>query len=236
MMETLKETETATRQPSPTAPSLSVVLAAHNAAEALERNLPLFLTQQYPGDYEVIVVDDASNDETPDVLKRLKAEHPCLYTTFIPPSPPNPQRHRLALTVGAKAARHEWVVLADIQCPPQRPQTYDELMQTVLAGDDQVTMLYSGHKEGEVQSYQSWPLLTDAAPLLRKAERHGGRGHAGLLMKSQCGQYDAVVVSRKHVHDLLKYFDQQLRGRRLMGTFLLVVGKNLLNRPVNNQQ
>ena len=86
-------------------------MSVHDEAEALEKNLPLFLTQQSKRAVEVIVVDDDSTDETPDVLKRLKAEYPNLYTTFIPNSPPNPWRRRLALTVGAKAAKGDWMLL-----------------------------------------------------------------------------------------------------------------------------
>ena len=63
---------------------LSVIISVHDQAEALEQNLPLFLSSQGEVNYEVIVVDDSSSDETPDVLKRFKNEFPRLYTTFLP--------------------------------------------------------------------------------------------------------------------------------------------------------
>ena len=90
----------------------------HDKAEALEHNLPQFLTVAGASHAEVIVVDDSSTDTTPDVLKLLKEENPHLYTTFLPKSVPNNSRLRLALNIGVKAALADRVVFADIHRPP----------------------------------------------------------------------------------------------------------------------
>ena len=58
----------------------------HDQAETLERNLPHFLTVAGKAHGEVIIVDDASTDGTPDVLKRYQGENEHLYTTFLPKS------------------------------------------------------------------------------------------------------------------------------------------------------
>ena len=65
-------------------PGFSIIIPVHNNAMEIERNLPGLLEQEYSGKYEVIVVDESSNDETEDVLKRLKSQYANLYTTFIP--------------------------------------------------------------------------------------------------------------------------------------------------------
>ena len=59
-------------------PQLSMVMVVHDQGNLLEQNLPQFLTQPCQTTYEVIVVDDTSTDDTPDILKRLKNEHPNL--------------------------------------------------------------------------------------------------------------------------------------------------------------
>jgi cellulose synthase/poly-beta-1,6-N-acetylglucosamine synthase-like glycosyltransferase len=64
-------------------PPLSVIICARNEAENLNKFLPLILTQDYP-EYEVIVVNDGSVDETEDVLKLLKSNFPKLYVTTLP--------------------------------------------------------------------------------------------------------------------------------------------------------
>ena len=64
--------------------TFSIILAVHNAADKIEQNLPVFLQTATEAGAQVIVVDDMSSDETPDVLTRMKAEYPTvLYTTFL---------------------------------------------------------------------------------------------------------------------------------------------------------
>ncbi len=55
-------------------PPLSVIICAKNEAENLRNNLPSVLNQDYP-DYEVIVVNDCSEDETEYVLKELAQKY-----------------------------------------------------------------------------------------------------------------------------------------------------------------
>ena len=211
-------------------PMISLVMSVHDQGELIEQNLPLFLTQQCRHDYEVIVVDDASSDDTPDALKRLKATYPHLYTTFIPKSVPNPCRQRLALTIGAKAAKGEWVVLADVSRPPRSESLLDGMLDKASEQQAEVVMMYSRCKSNDTIRYQSWASLDSAIPLLRKAERRSGHGHRGKWLKRCRGLYDAVAVPRTIIHDTLKHYDDNVRGRRLAGLRLHVWWKNLLNR------
>ena len=48
-------------------PPLSVILCARNEAENLRKILPAILEQDYP-QFEVIVINDASTDDTEDIL------------------------------------------------------------------------------------------------------------------------------------------------------------------------
>ena len=62
----------------------SIIMTAYNQADELKENLPAYLSQTYEPGYEVIVVDETSSDDTPDVLKLYKQDYPILYTTFLP--------------------------------------------------------------------------------------------------------------------------------------------------------
>lgn len=59
-----------------TAPSISVVIPAHNAAATLDEQLDAVLAQEYPDPFEVIVVNNRSTDHTAAVVARRHATDP----------------------------------------------------------------------------------------------------------------------------------------------------------------
>ncbi len=96
---------------------VSVIITAHNQAEALLHNLPSILEQHYPI-YEVVVVNNASTDHTEDVLKNLELKYPHLRHTFIPAGTRYLSPKRLALTIGIKAAKYEWLLFTEADSRP----------------------------------------------------------------------------------------------------------------------
>ena len=82
-------------------------MAAHDQAYELKENLPAFLTQTYEPGYEVIVVDEASTDDTSEVLKLNKKEYPSLYTTFLPKPNRRFMRRKIAFNIGLKASKND---------------------------------------------------------------------------------------------------------------------------------
>ena len=214
---------------------MAVVMVVHDQATEIEQNLQRFLTMPCETDYEVIVVDDSSTDETPQLLKQLKSEYPRLYTTFLPKSVVfNPSRLQLALNLGVKAAtkqelsqtENSWIVLADINRPPA---SEDWLQKLADAIDDrhEVLMVYSGRKKVDNMRCQAWETLEEAVPLIRKAERRSGRGHRGKWQKNRRGVYDAIVVCRERALDVIRLFDQTVRAKTLWDLRLRVYWKNL---------
>jgi len=54
-------------------PRVAVVVPARNEAAVLPRTLPTLLSQDYPGDWHVFLVDDSSEDDTGGVARRVAA-------------------------------------------------------------------------------------------------------------------------------------------------------------------
>ncbi len=96
---------------------ITILITVHNQMAELQRNLPMFLNQQYK-EYQVIVVCQSTDGDTLDYLKRLSAENPYLYCTFIPESSRYMSRKKLQITLGVKAAKYEWIILTEPSCHP----------------------------------------------------------------------------------------------------------------------
>jgi len=96
---------------------VSVIICARNEAANLREKLPAVLEQDYP-DFEVIVVNDCSTDDSALVLAELKQKYPKLYVTEVPFDRRFSHGKKLALTVGIKAAKNEWLLLTDADCAP----------------------------------------------------------------------------------------------------------------------
>ncbi len=96
---------------------VSVVITANNKASFLRENLEYFLKQDYP-DFEVIVVDECSEDDTQEVLSEMKQYYPHLRTTRIFPDTKFRSTKKLAMNIGILAARHDIILYAEINCRP----------------------------------------------------------------------------------------------------------------------
>ena len=77
-------------------PGVSVVLCAHNESENLANYLQSLLTQDYPT-YEVIVVDDGSEDDTRAVIERYMTRDPRLHMTFVVEISAEAENYRCAI-------------------------------------------------------------------------------------------------------------------------------------------
>ncbi|MFW6267920.1 MAG: glycosyltransferase [Marinilabiliaceae bacterium] len=104
-----------------TYPPVSVVISARNEAENLEKFLPEILKQDYP-EFQVVVVNDRSEDDTALVLARLKSQHPHLYYTHIEADKKFYHGKKMPLSLGIKAAKYEHLVLTDADCRPASDQ------------------------------------------------------------------------------------------------------------------
>ncbi len=126
------------RKTSPSAasfPRISVVVTACDRADALAKNIPLLLAQDYPR-FEVIVVNNASKDETKELLERMAWEDERLRHTFVPDTTRYIDRQRLAITLGIRAARGEWVVLTGADCHPESPLWLQRMAAAMGEGRD----------------------------------------------------------------------------------------------------
>ncbi|MFP4163002.1 MAG: glycosyltransferase [Chitinispirillaceae bacterium] len=97
--------------------SFSVVIAARNEEENIRACLESVFNQSIPRfRYEVIVVNDRSDDSTPEILDELKAVYENLRVVNVTRtvSGVSPKKH--AVSKGIEKARNEIVVFTDADC------------------------------------------------------------------------------------------------------------------------
>lgn len=96
---------------------VSVVMCAKNEAENLKQNLPIILEQKYP-EFQVVVINDCSDDDSEDVLKVFKAKYPNLHYSTIKEDPIFKHGKKLAVLLGIKAAKYDHLLFTDADCKP----------------------------------------------------------------------------------------------------------------------
>lgn len=100
-------------------PPVSVIICAHNELENLKTFLPAVLDQDYP-EFEVVLVDDCSEDDTHWLLKELLTTYPDkLKIVEIKEYIRLKNTKKYAVTMGIKAAKYEHLVFTDADCLPQ---------------------------------------------------------------------------------------------------------------------
>lgn len=98
-------------------PPVSVIICVKNESGYIQQFLQNILTQDYP-DYEVILVNDNSIDDSDGVLKEMQYYHKRLQVINISTQLKTANDKRLALSVGIKSAKNDLVLVTDADCCP----------------------------------------------------------------------------------------------------------------------
>jgi GT2 family glycosyltransferase len=93
-------------------PAITIVIPTYNRSHFLVRSLASLVSQDYPRDrLEVLVVDDGSKDQTPEILEKFRAENPCF--RYLRQNNHGPAAARNA---GIKEAHGDIILFMDDDC------------------------------------------------------------------------------------------------------------------------
>ena len=129
-------------------PGVSVIVCARNEEENLQDYLHNLLTQDYPL-YEVIVVDDGSEDQTRMILEQYARQCNNMYHTFVPHGARVMSTKKLALTIGIKAAHYDYILLTDADCRPESKNWIREMMGGFADANAEVVLGFSPYFEND---------------------------------------------------------------------------------------
>ncbi|HOZ51006.1 MAG TPA: glycosyltransferase [Chitinophagaceae bacterium] len=101
---------------------VSIIVCAFNEEANLKKNLPLLLKQNYFKNnrpyFEVLVVNDNSEDDTFYLLNQLQEQYPHLHVVNLTQEAKLIPGKKFPLSMGIKSARFEHLLLTDADCLP----------------------------------------------------------------------------------------------------------------------
>ncbi len=96
---------------------ISVIVCAKNEEENVKTLVPLLAEQNYP-QFEIVLIDDASSDNTLEVFEEFEKQYPNIKLVKVENNEAFWGNKKYALTLGIKAAKHEYLLFTDADCVP----------------------------------------------------------------------------------------------------------------------
>jgi glycosyltransferase involved in cell wall biosynthesis len=150
---------------------VSVIICARNEADNLESFLPSILEQDYP-DFEVIVVNDCSEDNSYIILGKYLLKYPHLKVSTVNKDPKFTHNKKFAQFIGIKAAKNEILLFTDADCKPESEKWLGG-MTSHFDGKTDFVLGYGGYirERGFLNKYIIYDSLTIAMQYLGMAIR-----------------------------------------------------------------
>ena len=122
---------------------ISIIICAKNDFLNLKNKLPTILKQDYHN-YEVILVNDQSIDNTAILLKEFEKQYHNLVVVTIEKHINERQGKKFALTLGIKTANHEHLLLTDADCLPNSLNWAMQMSKNFNSSD--IVLGYGGYE------------------------------------------------------------------------------------------
>ena len=181
-------------------PPVSIIISARNAVLKLEDNIQHWLTQDYPN-FEVVIVDDRSSDETAYFLVKTAEKEPLLKYVLLDPDVIKNGSKKLALTLGIKKAKNNHFLFTDADCIPSSDQWLKQMATGFTHKKDIVLGVSPVNTKksflGRLTQYEN--LLT-AMQYLGMAIKGNPYMGVGRNLAYTRGVYDGVGGFSKHHH------------------------------------
>ena len=156
--------------PAPDAPRVSVVIPARNESRNIERCVRSVLDAAYPN-FEVIVVDDHSTDNTGDIARRIARDDPRLRVVDAPALPDGWFGKQWACATGARESRGDLLLFTDADTK----HSSDLLPRAVNAMRARDAELLSVAGNQEMHSF--WERVIQPQMFALLSIRYGGSEH-----------------------------------------------------------
>ncbi len=97
--------------------SISVIVCAKNEGENVAKYIPLLAEQEYP-DFEIILIDDASSDNTLEIFEEFEKQYSNIRLVKVKNNEAFWGNKKYALTLGIKSSKKDYLIFTDANCYP----------------------------------------------------------------------------------------------------------------------
>jgi glycosyltransferase involved in cell wall biosynthesis len=185
-------------------PTVSVIIPTYNRAHLIGRSIQSVLDQTYR-DFEIIVVDDGSTDNTEEIVKRFNDDR----IRYIKHD--TNRGAGAARNTGIKAARGKYIAFhdSDDECLPEKLEKHIKVFETV---PPEVGVVYSDmlqiSEDGKTKYLHS-PTITGKNIIDPKTSNYQAWGLA-----------TGIVISRKDCFDVTGLFDENFQRSEDLELFI----------------
>ncbi|MES2543778.1 MAG: glycosyltransferase [Bacteroidota bacterium] len=105
---------------------ISVIVCAKNEEQNVAQFIPLLAQQNYPN-FEIILIDDASSDETLDIFEEFEKKYSNVRLVKVANNEAFWGNKKFAMTMGIKAAKKDYLLFTDADCYPTSKNWISEM-------------------------------------------------------------------------------------------------------------
>ncbi|TDO77556.1 cellulose synthase/poly-beta-1,6-N-acetylglucosamine synthase-like glycosyltransferase [Flavobacterium chryseum] len=124
---------------------VSVIVCAKNEEENVKKYIPLLAEQNYP-DFEIVLIDDASSDETLEVFEEFEKQYSNIRLVKVQNNEAFWGNKKYALTLGIKASKKDYLLFTDADCYPTSKE-WITAMTSQFTEDKTIILGYGGYEK-----------------------------------------------------------------------------------------
>ena len=180
---------------------VSVVISSRNNGENLVRNLETLCSQNYPN-YEVLVIDDGSTDNTADLLPIALGRFENL-RVYRREKVKGEQGKRAALKLGLEKATGDFILFTDSDCKPSSPYWIGKMLDYVVSSKIDLVIGLSPYRLGNGLLNKVIQFETSHTALLMVGRAKTGRPYMALGRNMLIRTSALKDIGAFEEHDLL---------------------------------
>tara|TARA_R110000868_G_scaffold147359_5_gene368812 strand:+ start:742 stop:1854 length:1113 start_codon:yes stop_codon:yes gene_type:complete len=124
---------------------VSIIICAKNEAKNLQNFLPSLISQDYK-DFEIVLINDASSDNTLEVMEGFSKKHEHIKIVDVKNNEAFWGNKKYAITLGIKTSKYDHLLFTDADCKPLSNLWIKE-MTSHFTDEHSIVLGYSGYSK-----------------------------------------------------------------------------------------